>query len=51
LRALDVRGIAPAVTDVVPAVTQEDFEKALRELSSIPRRRLIGFRPPAPRSQ
>jgi transitional endoplasmic reticulum ATPase len=43
-RALDSRGIAPATTDVEPAVTQEDFEQALRELSP-PRRRPIGFTP------
>jgi SpoVK/Ycf46/Vps4 family AAA+-type ATPase len=44
-RELDARGIAPEVSDVAPAVTQEDFEKALRELSSPPRQRPIGFSP------
>jgi len=43
VRALDARGIAPAVTEGAPAVAQEDFEQALRELSSTPRRRPIGF--------
>jgi transitional endoplasmic reticulum ATPase len=46
VRELDARGIAPAVTEMAPAVTQEDFEKAFRELSSRDaRRRPIGFNP------
>lgn len=44
VRALDSRGIAPAVTEAEPAVTRADFEQALRELST-PRRRTIGFSP------
>jgi transitional endoplasmic reticulum ATPase len=47
VRALDARGVAPAVTEPAPAVTQEDFEQAFRELSSTPRRRPIGFSAPA----
>ncbi|RPI55506.1 MAG: AAA family ATPase [Acidobacteria bacterium] len=43
VRTLDVRGIAPAVTEAGPVVTEEDFEQAFRELSSTPRRRPIGF--------
>ena len=46
VRELDARGIALAVSDVAPAVTQEDFEKAFRELSSPPRRQPIGFNRP-----
>jgi transitional endoplasmic reticulum ATPase len=46
VRELDARGIAPEVADVAPAVTQEDFEKAFRELASPPRRRPVGFNPP-----
>jgi transitional endoplasmic reticulum ATPase len=46
VRALDARGVAPAVTEPAPAVTQEDFEQAFRELSSTPRRRPIGFNSP-----
>lgn len=46
VRTLDARGIAPAMTDAAPAVTQDDFEQALRELSSTSRRRPIGFYPP-----
>jgi ATP-dependent 26S proteasome regulatory subunit len=46
VRELDARGIAPAVAEVVPVVTQEDFEKALSELSSRDaRHRPIGFGP------
>ena len=47
VRELDARGIAPTVTEVIPAVTREDFEKALGELLSTSRRRSIGFHPPA----
>jgi transitional endoplasmic reticulum ATPase len=43
VRELDTRGIASSVTEVAPAVTREDFDKALRELLSTPRRRPIGF--------
>jgi transitional endoplasmic reticulum ATPase len=46
VRALDARGIATAVSNVALAVTQEDFEKALRELLSTARRQPIGFHPP-----
>src|SRR5207248_1550869 len=46
VRELDARGIAPAVTEGAPVVTQEDFAKALSELSSRDaRRRPIGFGP------
>jgi SpoVK/Ycf46/Vps4 family AAA+-type ATPase len=46
VRELDARGIAPAVTEIAPAVTQGDFEKAFRKLSSRDaRRRPIGFNP------
>ena len=47
IRELDACGVAPQVSDVAPAVTQEDFEKAYRELSSHDARpRQIGFNPP-----
>jgi transitional endoplasmic reticulum ATPase len=46
VRELDARGLAPTVTDVSPAVTQDDFVKALRELLVPSRPRLIGFQPP-----
>jgi len=51
VRELDARGIALAVSEVAPAVTQEDFAKALGELSSPPRRRPIGFNRPEETSQ
>jgi transitional endoplasmic reticulum ATPase len=51
VRELDARGIALAVSGVAPAVTQEDFAKALGELSSPPRRRSIGFNRPEETSQ
>lgn len=45
-RELDARGIAPGDSDRAPAVTQEDFEQAWRELSSRDDgRRAIGFSP------
>ena len=43
VRELDARGIAPVATELLPAVTQGDFERALKELSSASRRRPIGF--------
>src|SRR5207302_2782642 len=47
VRELDACGVAPEVIEVAPAVTQEDFEKAYRELSSHDARpRQIGFNPP-----
>jgi transitional endoplasmic reticulum ATPase len=46
VRALDARGVAPTVTEPAPAVTQEDFEQAFRELSPTSRRRPIGFNSP-----
>ncbi|PYU27566.1 MAG: hypothetical protein DMG32_06330 [Acidobacteria bacterium] len=47
VRELDACGVAPEVSEVGPAVTQEDFEKAYRELSSHDARpRQIGFKPP-----
>jgi len=48
VRELDARGLAPAGAEV-PAVTQEDFEKALQELlARIVRRSSIGFQPEKP---
>lgn len=42
-RELDARSLAPTASKVAAAVTHEDFEKALRELSSPAQRRPIGF--------
>ncbi len=47
MRELDALGIAANVSDAAPAVTQADFDEALRELSSRPQRRPIGFAGPA----
>ena len=43
VRALGARGVAPVAAEVPPAVIQEDFEGALKELLSVFRRRPIGF--------
>ena len=47
VRELDAGGLASAISEVAPAVTQPDFEKAFRELwARDPQRRPIGFNPP-----
>jgi transitional endoplasmic reticulum ATPase len=47
VRELDAGGLAPAISELAPAVTQPDFEKAFGELlARDPRRRPIGFNPP-----
>jgi transitional endoplasmic reticulum ATPase len=51
VRALDARGVAPALTEPAPAVTQDDFEQAFSELSSTARRRPIGFTPEGTQSE